>query len=304
MKIGLIGINSLEDENNFTLIKSVLKKNLFGIFAPHPEYIIPISKSYKIKNFQSANEMFDKVDAVYFANSLKLNYDFAIGALKKSCNLFIEDISNLDFEEIKQIYKVAFEGRTKIHIKHTKSFSAEFIELEEYIKNPQLIELNSNFTSLLRKRECFSEIFNNLYLANTVINSSIKKISTIALPIDSYHYSLIHSKIDYNNGTSVIIKLNNLSSTNDKSVTFHQKNEILEINFTNHYADIHKVENGKILRTEYGIKNKNSFQAEINYFINSCNDLDQNISESPVVLNTIQNTHLIMNTLNQTSQNI
>ena len=305
MKIGLIGINSLKDEDRFLLIKNALKKNLYGIFAPHSEDVIPISKSYKIKNFPSANEMFDKVNAVYFANSLKLNYDFAIAALKKSCNLFIEDISTLNIEEIKQLYKVAFEGRTKIHIKHTKSFSPEYIELTDYIDNPKLIELNTNFTVLLRKRDYFAELFNNLYFADIIIKSTIKKISTTALPVDTNHYSLIHSRTDYDNGATVNIKFNNLSSIDDNNVTIHQKNEILEINFTNHYAITHKIENGKILRTEYNIQNKNAFHNEITYFINSCNDSDsQNISESPAVLKTIQNTHLIMNYLDQISHNI
>ena len=305
MKIGLIGINSLKSEDHFLLIKDAFKKNLFGIFAPHSEDIIPISKSYKLENFPSANEMFDKVNAVYFANSLELNYNFAIAALKKSCNLFIEDISGLNFEEVKQLYKVAFEGRSKIHIKHTKSFSPEYIELTDYIDQPKLIELNTNLTALRRKEYYFSEFFDNLFFADMIVNSTIKKTSTTALPIDSYHYSLIHSRVDYDNGATVNIKFNNLSSIDDSNIIIHQKNEILEINFTNHYAITHKIENGKILRTEYNIKNKNAFHNEITYFINSCNDSDsQNISESPAVLKTIQNTHLIMNHLNQISQNI
>lgn len=304
MKIGLIGINSLKDEDHFLIIKNALKKNLYGIFAPHSEDIIPISKSYKLENFSSANEMFDKVNAVYFANSLESNYNFAIAALKKSCNLFIEDISGLNFEDIKLMYKVAFEGRTKIHIKHTKSFSPEYFELTDYIDQPKLIELNTNLTVLHRKKYYFSELFDNLYLADIIIKSTIKKTSTTALPIAANHYSLIHSRVDYDNGATVNIKINNLSSTDDSNIIIHQKNEILEINLINHYAITHKIENGKILRTEYNIKNKNAFHNEITCFINSCNDSGQDISESPAVLKTIQNTHLIMNYLNQISQNI
>ena len=92
MKIGLIGINSVKEEDHFAKIYNTLDKQLHGFFSPHSEEILPISQNYKVKLYYSANELFEKVDAIYFASSLKPNYDFAIDALKKSCHLFIEDI--------------------------------------------------------------------------------------------------------------------------------------------------------------------------------------------------------------------
>jgi len=302
MKIGLIGINTLNQEDHFKLIHQTLHKNLYGIFS-HSEEVMPISVNYNIKLFQSTNELFGKVDAVYFANSLKPNFDFAINALKKSCHLFIEDVSMLAINEVKYLYKVAFEARTKIQLKLTKSFTPEYIEVRDYISEPKFIEINKSFSKFLRHDEYFSEILNNLYFANQSIHSGIKKISSLALPIDSNHFSLVNIRLDYDNGAVVNMKFNNIANEDESLVTFHEKDSIVHINYGKHFAIEHKFVEGQITRQEFNIPNETAFSIEITNFINTCQNLDiQNISESPTELKIIQLAHDIKERLIQSSQ--
>ena len=302
MKIGLIGINTLNQEEHFKLIHQTLHKNLYGIFS-HSEEILPISANYNIKLFQSTNELFEKVDAVYFANSLKPNFDFAINALKKSCHLFIEDVSMLTINEVKQLYKVAFEARTKIQLKLTKSFTPEYIEVRDYLSEPKFIEINKNFSKFLRYDDYFSEILNNLYFANQNIHSGIKKISSLTLPIDNNHFSLVNIRLDYDNGAVVNMKFNSIANEDERSVTFHEKDRMIHINFGKHFAIEHKFVEGQITRQEFNIPNETAFNIEMINFINSCQHLDiQNISESPTELKIIQLTHDIKERLIQSSQ--
>lgn len=302
MKIGLIGINNLNQEEQFKLIHETLHKNLYGIFS-HSEEILPISSNYNIKLFQSTNELFEKVDAVYFANSLKPNFDFAINALKKSCHLFIEDVSMLNFDEVKLLYKVAFEASKKIQLKLTKSFSPEYIEVKDYLSEPKFIEINNNFSKFLRYDDYFSEILNNLYFANQSINSGVKKFSSLALPIDNNHFSLVNVRLDYDNGAIVNMKFNNIANEDESSVTFHEKDRMVHINFGKHSATAHKFVEGQITRQEFNIPNKTAFSIEIINFINTCKNPDiQNISESPTVLKIVELTHNIKERLIQSSQ--
>ncbi len=301
MKIGLIGINTLNQEKHFKLIYETLHKNLYGIFS-HSEEIMPISANYNIKLFQSTNELFEKVDAVYFANSLKPNLDFAINALKKSCHLFIEDVSMLTIDEVKHLYKVAFEARTKVQLKLTKSFSPEYIEVKDYLSEPKFIEINNNFSKFLRYDDYFSEILNNLYFANQSIHSGVKKFSSLALPIDNNHFSLVNVRLDYDNGAVVNMKFNNIANEDESLVTFHEKDKMVHINFGKHFATEHKFVEGQISRQEFNIPNETAFSIEIANFINTCQNLDiQNISESPTVLKIIELTHNIKERLIQSS---
>ncbi len=111
MKIGIIGINSSIEESKVEQLKNSLGDHLYGIFSHHREEILPLSKRFDLDLFSSAHLLFESVDAIYFANSLKPNIEFAINALKNSCHLFIEDISELSLEEIKQFYKLAVEAQ-------------------------------------------------------------------------------------------------------------------------------------------------------------------------------------------------
>lgn len=290
MKIGLIGINDLAQEEHLKIIQQALGKNLIGVFS-HSENIIPISTKNNLKLFKSANELFESVDAVYFANALKPNYDFAINAIKKSCHLFIESVSMLTIEEVKQLYKLAYEAGTKIQLKLTKSFTPEYIQVKNDLLNPKLIEINNSFSTLLRYDDYFTEILNNLFFANLNIHSSVKKISPLVLPLDNGHFSLVHIRLDYDNGAVVNMKFNTISKENENTVTFHKKDEIIFIDFIKHFAIKHSISGGQVTRQEFYISNEIAFNTEMTNFIDMCKDIDMNqVSEYPTDLKIIQET--------------
>lgn len=302
MKIGLFGIDTNTDENYFLKVKEALGTHLAGIYSPQHYDLMPISEKFGVKLYKSSEEIFTKTDAIFFSKSLKPNYEFAIKAIKSSCHLFLEDLSALSMDETKQLFKVAFEARTNIHIKQSMRFTPEYCELSDYIENPTLIELNTDFISLIRKQDYFSNLFTRLCFANELIKSGIKKASTIALPTDRNHFSLVQIRVDYDNGTFLNIKFNNLASEKSETARIFQKNNSLEIDFTNHFAVKHTFDNGHITRTELPISKGNDFKNEIDYFVNLCTDSEQeNISESPSVLKTLLNTNLLMEQLEQIS---
>ncbi len=305
MKVGLIGINSPRNENHFLKVKEALGNNLYCIFSPHTEDILPISKTYNVKLFTSANDLFEKSDAVYFANSLKPNYDFALNALKKSCYLFIEDISMLSIDEIKYLYKVASEARIKIQLKLTKSFLPEYLIVKNNLIEPKLIEINDSYTYLLRNEEYFNTILNNLFLADQFINSGVKKISTLALPLDKNHFGLVNIRIDYDNGTIVNIKTENIVSEIKNTVSFYQPEQVINVDFKQHFAVEHKFDMGHISRNEFDINQDNALHTEIDNFIHSCQNFNpQNISESPKIVKIIKTTFDIIEQLSQTNNHL
>jgi predicted dehydrogenase len=302
MKIGLIGINKLNQEEHFISIHQSLDKNLNGIFSPSGE-ILPICSSYHIKHYQSTNELFENTDAVYFAGSLKPNMEFAINALKNSCYLFIEDISEITVQEIKKLYKVASEASVTIQLKLTKSFSQEYLQASDYLSNAKLIDFNTNFSKRLRHEDYFTEILNNLYIANKEIQSGIKKISSLVLPIDKNHLGLVHIRLDFDNGAIVNMKFNNISNEDENIMIFHNKENAVDINFSKHFTTVYKIENGQVIREELKISNDAALDSEIKNFIYLYkNTKNQNISESPEELKTIQATHEIIERIKQSTR--
>jgi len=302
MKIGLIGINNIKQEEHFKTIRQALHNNLHGIFS-HSDEILPISSNYSIKLYKSTSDLFQDVDAVYFACSLKPNYDFALNALKKSCHLFIEDISELDIEEIKHLYKVAFEARSKIQLKLTKMFTPEYIEVRDYISKVKFMEISKSFAKLIRFDEYFSEILNNLYFAYKNIHSGVKKYSTLAIPLDKNHFSLVQIRLEYDNGALLNMKFNSIANEDESLLYFHENDRTVKIDFKKHCADKLRLVDGQIRRREFNIPKEEAFQTEMHNFINSCQNLDmQTLTESPTILKQIQLSHEIKEKLIKSSQ--
>jgi predicted dehydrogenase len=302
MKIGLIGINKSDQEEHFKTIHKSLEKSLNGIFSPSVD-ILPICSSYQIKLYQSTNELFENSDAIYFAGSLKPNFDFAINALKNSCHLFIEEISEISVPEIKTLYKLASEANVTIQLKLTKSFSQEYLQASDYLFKPKLIDINTNFSKRLRHEDYFTEILNNLYIANKEIQSRVKKISTLVLPIDKNYLGLVHIRLDFNNGAIINMKFNNISKEDENIMTFHNKENSVDVNFNKHFTTVCKIEKGQVIREELSVSKDDASKTEIKNFIHSFkNTKNQNISESPEELKTIQATHEIIERIKQSTR--
>ena len=300
MKIGLIGINSQKDGNKAEQLKSILKQNLFGIFSPNEEDILPICKNFNITLFPSAGDLFENSDIIYFANSIKPNFDFAISALKKSCHLFIEDISELSFEEIKNLYKLAIEAQIKIQIKKTYLFAPEFLVCKNAVFAPQLIEINQEQNFFYRPQNYFYEIFNDTCLAINKASSIVKKISVSAIPIDLNHFSLIYIRLEFDNGCLAAIKYNNIAKEKKNEVSFFQSNQLIKIDFSNHAATKFDIIHGKIITSDFTIETTSPFEIEMSDFIESINKIGStHVNDTPDELYMIQVTQTIMERLYQ-----
>lgn len=300
MKIGLIGINSIQDENHFLLIKDALKNNLKAIYTPNVSDVIPIIKNHSVEAVSSTSQLFSKVDMVYFAKSLKTNFDFALNALKNSCHIFIEDISELSLDEIKQLYKLAFEARSKVQIKLSKIYTPAFIKIKDSIVDAQVIEIVYNHPTFLRKKDYYYEILDSLNFAKSKINASVKKINTKLIPFDFNHNSLIQIYIHFDNGAVVNLKLNNITDDEENYVIFYESNKNTKIDFIHNYSIQLQINNGNISRIESPTQKENTFNIEMLNFINACKNIDDHsISESPAELKVIQATEEIMEQLSQ-----
>lgn len=300
MKIGIIGINSSTEESKVEQLKSALGEHLYGIFTHHREEVLPLSKKFDLDLFSSAHLLFESVNVVYFANSLKPNIEFAVNALKNSCHLFIEDISELSLDEIKQLYKLAVEAQIKIHIKNVYLFSPEFIAASSSISLPQLIEITQESNFFYRPKNYFYEIFNDVSLAVTVANSGVKKASVNAIPVDLNHFSLIYIRLDFDNGCQATIKYNNISKEKQNTAAFFQSNQLIKVEFSSHHASKLEIIHGQIITTDFTTEDTSSVSTELRYFLNliESNNTDK-ISETPNELYMIQVTQSIMDKLYQ-----
>lgn len=300
MKIGLFGIDSNVDENYFLQLKETFNDSFSGIYSHKHNELLPISQKFGIKTYNSSDEIFADVDIVYFAKSLKLNIEFAIKAIKNSCHLFIEDVSNVEIDDLKQLFKVAFEAGINIHIKQTKNFTQEYIELSDYIETPKFVELNIDYNKLIRKQDYYNILLENLIYIEEIVSSKIKKISSTAIPIDIAHFSFIHINIHFDNGSDALLKINNLASDFAETHMIYQKNGNLEIDFNKHFAVKQDFSEGQITRDEFNIQTKPPLGNELDYFINQCKCTDKEfISESPSLLKTIHHTKTLHNQIEQ-----
>ncbi|MEE4198828.1 MAG: Gfo/Idh/MocA family oxidoreductase [Bacteroidales bacterium] len=300
MKIGLIGINSIEEEKKFELIQQTLKKNLYALFSPHFEDMHIFAKKYNIKVYSSANNLFSDVDAIYFARSLKPNLDFAVHALKRSCHLFMEDISELSTDELKYLYKLAFEAGVLLIIKGTILFSPEFRLISKEISCAKIVELDYFYNRILRKKEFFYEVFEAVRAISALIQSGIKRINTTPIKIDQNLISFVIILLEFDNGAIAKIKINNLTQENGKKIEVYETSDYFETDLNKQSVYKNSYIKGHAERKELEVPKEDPFALEIKDFIVQTKNVKNHyISESPEMIQKIQATQSILQKIYQ-----
>ena len=98
---GHIGNYHIQQALNIKII------NFVGVFDIVSKQANKIAKKYKIKAFNSIDELLDKCDAVSIASPAQTHYMIAKQALKHSCHLFIEKPITTNVEEAQKIIEIA-----------------------------------------------------------------------------------------------------------------------------------------------------------------------------------------------------
>ncbi len=246
-KIGVLGAGHL-GKIHIKCIKESDKFELVGFYDPDENIASEVESEYNIPRFKTPDELIEHTEIVDIVTPTVSHFESASMALKKFKHVFIEKPLTTSLSEAKKLIKLAKEAGVKVQVGHVERFNPAFIAAHPYLNNPMFIETHrlSNFNPRGTDVPVILDLMiHDIDIILSVVNSTIKKLSSSGVPVVSDTPDIANARIEFNNGCVANLTASRISMKNMRKSRFFQKDSYLAVDFLNKETQVIRMKDFK-----------------------------------------------------------
>ena len=241
IKIGIIGLGKMGGyhASACSLLPSV---SLVAVSDPTTENWKKI-RSSKVLKTKHYSDWIDSVDGVIIAVPTDLHFPIAKECLEKGKHVLIEKPITKSLEQAKELFRIAKQKKVALHIGHVERFNGAVQELKKIVHEPYLIESHrmGPFAPRVQNDTVILDLMiHDLDIILGIVNSKVKTINAVGNTIKSDKCDIGIVQIAFENGTIANIVSSRASHIKKRTMSVHQKNSFIKLNFTTQDIAIHK----------------------------------------------------------------
>tara|TARA_B100000212_G_C27383995_1_gene538330 strand:- start:1448 stop:2428 length:981 start_codon:yes stop_codon:yes gene_type:complete len=280
---GHIGNYHIQQALNIKII------NFVGVFDIISKQANKIAKKYKIKAFNSIDELLDKCDAVSIASPAQTHYMIAKQALKHSCHLFIEKPITTNVEEAQKIIEIANRLNLKVQVGHIERFNPIIVDFTQQYNKVSPLFIESHRLAPFNIRGTDTNVILDLMIHDIdlilfFVNSEIKKVEASGVSVLSDSFDLVNARLSFQNGCIANLTASRISDKPLRKLRLFEKNQYVSMDLQTNTGSIYnvlnsqkaspkgsilKLKNKHILLKKLVAKPSNALFEELVSFINS-----------------------------------
>ncbi|ASN04434.1 Gfo/Idh/MocA family protein [Virgibacillus necropolis] len=139
MKVGVIGTGNMGENHVRTYLSMHDHCQLVGIYDNDEKKGHQIAEKYKVKQFQSINELLKSVDAVSVAVPTEFHYDIGLICIQHEVHMLMEKPITSTVVQAKDLLHKAKKARVKIQVGHIELFNPLIQVLTNELENEDII---------------------------------------------------------------------------------------------------------------------------------------------------------------------
>jgi len=240
LKIGVIGAGHLGKFhlNNWIEIEGVI---VVGFCDTDDKNAHAVEEKYKIKRFDTAEELLDNCDAVDIVAPTTFHYEFCALALRKGKHVFVEKPLTNTMDEAKSLLKLAVESNLKFQVGHVERFNPAFTALKNYKLEPMFIEVHR--LSQFNPRGTDVSVILDLMIHDIdiilhIIKSNVSHISANGVSVLSDTPDIANVRIEFDNGCVANLTSSRISMKKMRKMRLFQKDAYIGIDFLEKKTEI------------------------------------------------------------------
>jgi len=240
LKIGILGAGHL-GKFHIQQAMDIANFELIGIFDPNPEKSKEVVEKFKIKAFDTMEELIDNVDVVDIVTPTLSHYECASKALRKFKHVFIEKPITNTLKEAQSLISLVQEANVKVQVGHVERFNPAFIEAKKHIASPRFIETHRLAEFNPRGTDVsviLDLMIHDIDIILSVVNSPIKKISASGVAVVSDTPDIANARLEFTNGCVANITASRISMKNMRKSRFFQKEAYIAVDFLEKTTEI------------------------------------------------------------------
>ncbi len=241
IKLGIIGLGKMGGYH--ASVCSLLSNIEFvGIADPTKQNWDKIQNKNIIKT-DNYHDWLDLVDGVIIAVPTDLHYAIAKDCLLKKKHVLIEKPLTKTIDQAAELFSLAQKNNCALHVGHVERFNGAVQELKKIIDQPFLIESHriGPFVSRVQKDSVVLDLMiHDLDIIINLVNSPIKNIHVQGNKVHSNLCDIATVQLTFENNTIANIISSRASQIKKRTMTIHQKNEFITLDFTTQDLAIHR----------------------------------------------------------------
>jgi predicted dehydrogenase len=327
LKIGIIGTGHL-GKFHIKMLTQIDSCEVVGIFDANPDVAKEAGNEFKVKVFDTLDELLDSVEAVSIAAVTGAHYELAKKCLLKGLHVFLEKPITVGIHEAEEIVKIAADKKLKLQVGHIERFNPALISLEKYIIQPMFIQTDRLAQFNPRGTDVavvLDLMIHDIDIILSLVNSEVKDIQASGVAVVSNNIDIANARIEFENGAVANVTASRISQKRMRKMRIFQRDNYIALDFITGVSEVYrlipteeKLDTAFISFGEIGIgdmkkqvvyeqpeiKEINALKYELELFVNAVLNDEKPLVSGEAGLRALKVAELILDKIKESQKNI
>jgi predicted dehydrogenase len=207
---------------------------LIGIYDVNDEKATQLANEYKIKKFNSIDELLEESQAVTIAAPTSLHYDISKQCIKKGVHCLIEKPITSTSIEAKELIQLAEENQVLVQVGHVERFNPALMAIKNY--NPAPIFVEAHRLAQFKPRAIDVSVVLDLMIHDIdivlwLIKSEVESVYANGVGVLTDTPDIANARITFKNGAVCNLTASRITAKPMRKMRIFQKNAYISVDF-------------------------------------------------------------------------
>ena len=246
LRVGVVGVGYL-GKFHARIYAAMPDVELVGVVDANPATAAAIAAEYKTRAFDQASDLLGKVDAVSVVVPTIYHLEVARPFLEGGVHMLMEKPLAATLEDARTIVEIAARNKVIFQVGHLERYNAGFMALAESVKEPRFIEAHRLGTFVERATDVdvvTDLMIHDIDIVMSLVNSPIREISAIGVPVLTEHADIANARIEFENGAVANVTASRVSNKKQRRIRVFGRHSYHALDFGDSQVEVaHAVPN-------------------------------------------------------------
>jgi predicted dehydrogenase len=212
-----------------------------GVFDIIKERAEKISSEYKVKSYDTCEQLLDNINTLIIAATTSSHFEIAKQALEKNINLFIEKPVTVNGTEAHELIELSKNKKVKIQVGHVERFNPALTSLSKYELKPLFIE--SHRLAQFNPRGTDVSVIQDLMIHDidivfSMVKSPLINIDANGVAVISDNIDIANARLSFENGCVANLTASRISLKKMRKMRIFQQKAYISVDFSENKSEL------------------------------------------------------------------
>ncbi len=243
LKIAVIGTGHL-GKFHIKMLKQIDNCELIGIYDVDSSAAKSAGDEFRVKVFNSLEELLGNVEAVSIATITGTHHEVAKRCLENNLHTFIEKPITADIIHAEELVKIAKEKNLNLQVGHIERFNPALISLEKYLIKPMFIQTDRLAQFNPRGTDVavvLDLMIHDIDIILSLIKSEVKEIQASGVAVVSNSIDIANARIEFENGAVANVTASRISQKKMRKMRIFQRDNYIALDFITGVSEVYRL---------------------------------------------------------------